>query len=107
MRIFRPRHQKRQGAHCVDDIGIVATSPKQLISNLRAVFKRIQNAGLEPPMAKRLSGTKENDFFGESITSHCVTRQKQKITKNLEKNKFLRSKGALQRYFRFLNYYQN
>ena len=57
-------------------------------------------------MAKSHFGVQEIDFLGRAITTKGVAPQKQKITKFLEKVKFLRSKKALQRYIGFLNYYR-
>ena len=70
-----------QRAQNVDDIGIATNSPEQLIINLWAVFKCIQNAGLKLFMAKCHFGTEEVDFIGRTITTIGVTSQKQKVTK--------------------------
>ena len=96
-----------QCAQYVNDIGIAANSSEQLITNLRAVFKCIQNEGLKLCRTKRHLGTKEVDFFGRSITPNAVTPQKQKIVNFLEKDKFPRSEKALQRYIGFLSFYRN
>ena len=96
-----------QCAQYVDDIGIAANTPEQLIKNLRAVFQCLRKAGLKLSMVKCHFGVQEVDFLGRTITTKGVALQKQKITKFLEKVKFLRSKKALQRYIGFLNYYRN
>ena len=96
-----------QCAQYVDDIGIAAKTPEQLIKNLRAVFKSLRKAGLKLSMAKCHFGVQEVDFLGRTITTKGVAPQKQKITKFLEKVKFPRSMKALQRYIGFLNYYRN
>ena len=96
-----------QCAQYVDDIGIAANTPEQLIKNLRAVFRCHRKAGLKLSMAKCHFGVQEVDFLGRTITTKGVALQKQKITKILEKVKFPRSKKALQRYIGFLNYYRN
>ena len=75
-----------QCAQYADDIGIAANSPEQLTTNLRAVFKCIQNAGLKFSMAKCHFGTKEVVFLGRTVAPNAVTPQKQKITIFLEKN---------------------
>ena len=95
-----------QCAQYVDDIGIAANTPEQLIKNLQAVFQCLRKAGLKLSMAKCHFGTQETDFIGRTITTKGVAPQKQKIAKFLEKVKFPRSKKALQRYIGFLNYYQ-
>ena len=96
-----------QCAQYVDDFGIAANTPGQLIKNLRAVFQCLRKAGLKLSMAKCHFGVQEVDFFGRTKTTKGVAPQKQKITKFLQKVKFPRSKKALQRYIGFLNYYQN
>ena len=70
-----------QCAHYVDDIGIAANTPEQLIRNPRAVFQRLRKAGLKLSMAKRHFGVQEVDFLGRTITTKGVAPQKQKITK--------------------------
>ena len=94
-----------QCAHYVDDIGIAANTPQQLIKNLRAVFQCLRKAGPKLSMAKCHFGVQEVDFLGRTITTKGVAPQKQNIAKFLEKVKFPRSKKALKRYFGFLNYY--
>ena len=96
-----------QCAQYVDDIGIAATTPEQLIKNLRAVFQCLRKAGLKLSMAKCHFGVQEVDFLGLTITTKGVAPQKQTITKFLEKVKFPRSKKALQRYIGLLKYYRN
>ena len=96
-----------QYAQYVDDIRIAATTPEQMIKNLRAVFQCLRKAGLELSMAKCHFGVQEVDFLGRTITTKRIAPQKQETTKFLEKVKFPRSKKTLQRYIRFLNYYQN
>ena len=96
-----------QCAQYVDDIGIAANTPEQLIKNLRAVFQCLRKAGLKLSMIKCHFGVQEVDFLGRTITTKGVAPQKQKIARFLEKVKFPRSKKALQRYIGFLNYYRN
>ena len=96
-----------QWAQYVDDIGIGANTPEQLIKNLRAVFQSLRKAGPKLSMAKCHYRVEEVDFLGRTITTKGVAPQKQKIAKFLEKVKFPRSKKALQGYIGFLNYYQN
>ena len=96
-----------QCAQYVDDIGIAANTPEQLIKNLRAVFQCLRKAGLKLSMTKCHFGVQEVNFLGRTITTNGVAPQKQNITKFLEKVKFPRSKKARQRYIGFLNYYRN
>ena len=101
-----PVNKADQCAQFVHDIGPASTSPEQLNTKLWAVFKCIQNAGLELTMAKCHFRTKEVDFLGRTITPDGVTPQIKQITKFLEKIKFFRFKKALQRINGFLNYYR-
>ena len=96
-----------QCSQYVDDIGIAANTPQQLIKNLRAVFQCLRKAGLKLSLAKCHFGVQEVDFLGRTITTKGVAPQKQKIANFLEKVNFPRSKKALQRYIGFLNYYRN
>ena len=96
-----------QCAQYVDDIVIADKTAEQLIKNLQAVFQCLQKAGLKLSMANCHFGVQEIDFFGRTITTKGVAPQKQKITKFFEKANFPRSKEALQRYIRFLNFYRN
>ena len=96
-----------QCAQYVDDIGIAANTPEQLIKNQRAIFQCLRKAGLKLSMAKCHFGVQEVDFLGRTITTKGAAPQKQKIAKFLEKVKFPRSKKALQRYIGFPNYYRN
>ena len=101
-----PVIKANQCAQYVDDIGIAANTPEQLIKNLRAVFQCLRKAGLKLSMAKRHFGVQETDFLGQTITTKEVAPQKQKITKFFEKVKFPRSRKAFQRYIGFQNYYR-
>ena len=56
-------------------ISVLAQNRLQLIIKLRAVFEGIQNAGLEPSMAKCQFGTKYVPFFGSTIITNGVTPQ--------------------------------
>ena len=96
-----------QCAQYVDDIGIAANTPEQLIKNLQAVFQCLRKAGLKLSMDKCHFRVQGVDFLGRTITTNGVAPQKQKTANFLEKFKFLRSKKALQRYIGFLNYYRN
>ena len=54
-----------QCAQYVDDIGIAANTPEQLIKNLRAVFQCLRTAGLKLSMTKCHFGVQEVDFLDE------------------------------------------
>ena len=81
-----------QCAQYVDDIGIAANDADHLITNLRATFKCIQEAGLKLTMHKCHFGAKEIDFLGRTITPQGVKPQKQNVQNFLEKTKFPKSK---------------
>ena len=102
-----PVNKADQCAQYVDDSGIAANTPEQLIKNLRAVFQSLRKIGLKLSMTECHFGVQEIDFLGRTITTKGVAPQKQKIAKFLEKVNFPRSKKALQRYIGFLNYYRN
>ena len=104
---FDPVIKADQCAQYVDDIGIAANTPEQLIKNLRAVFQCLRKTGLKLSMTKCHFGVQEVDFLGRTITTNGVAPQKQKVAKFLEKVKFARSKKALRHYIGFLNYYRN
>ena len=87
-----------QCAQSVDDIGIAANTPQQLIKNLRAVFECLRKAGLKLSIAKCHFGVQEVDFLRQTKTTKGVAPQKQKIDNFLEKVKIPRFKKALQRY---------
>ena len=86
----------------VDNIHITATSPEQLITNLRAVFQCIQNAVLKLLMARSHYETKDFGFLGRTVKPKSVNPEKQKITKLLDKVKIPSSKESLQQYIGFL-----
>ena len=96
-----------QCAQYVDDIGIAANDAEHLIKNLRETFECIREAGLKLTMHKCHFGATEIDFLGRTITPEGVKPQKERVIQFLEKTKFPKSKKALQRYLRFLNYYRN
>ena len=68
-----------QCAQYVDDIGIAANDVDHLMTNLRATFKCIQEAGLKLTMHKCHFGAKEIDFLGRTITPQGVKPQKQNV----------------------------
>ena len=89
---FDPVIKADQCAQNVDNVGIAANTPEQLIKNLRAVLQCLRKAGLKLSMAKCHFGVQQIDFLGRTITTDGVAPQKQKLAKLLEKFKFPRSK---------------
>ena len=69
-----------QCAQYVDDIGVAATYANQLITNLRATFQCIREAGLKLSMHKCHFGATEIDFLGRKITPEGVKPQRERIT---------------------------
>ena len=96
-----------QCAQYVDDIGVAAKTPQQLINNLRTVFQRLAKAGPKLHTAECFFGVKDVDFLWRTITNKRLAPQNQKIAKLLKNGKFPRSKNALQHIVGFLNYYPN
>ena len=88
---FDPVIKVDQCAQYVDDIGIAANTPEQLIKNLQAVFQCLRKASLKLSMAKCHFGVQEVDFLGRTITTNGVAPQKQKIKRlpnSSKKSKF-------------------
>ena len=56
-------------AQYVDDIGITANTPDELIENLELVFQQLSKAGLKLSMSKCEFGQQQIEFFGKSISS--------------------------------------
>ena len=73
-------------AQYVDNIGIAAKTPQQLIKNLRAVFQCLRKVDFKLNMAKRHFGVQEADFLGRKITTKGVAPQKQKIASLSQKS---------------------
>ena len=61
-----------QCAQYVDDIGILANNPQQLILNMEAVFASIQKAGLKVTLAKCHFGVQQVDFLGRTNTPEGI-----------------------------------
>ena len=61
-----------QCAKYVDDIGIGANDADQLITNFRATFECIKEAGLKLTMQKCHFSTTEIDFLGRMVTPEGV-----------------------------------
>ena len=67
--------ERDQCAQFIDDIDNVANLPEQLITNLRAVFKYVQKAGLKLFMAKCHFRTKQVDFLRRTLRPNGETPQ--------------------------------
>ena len=67
-----------QCAQYVDDIGIAANTTEQLIKNIRAVFKRIREAGLKLTIEKCHFGVTQVEFLGRTITPDGIAQMKRK-----------------------------
>ena len=68
-----------------EEIGIAANDADHFISNLRATWKFIQEAGLKLTMHKCHFGATEVDFLGRTITLQSVKPQRQIVQNFLEK----------------------
>ena len=95
-----------QCAQYVDDIGIPANFPTDLTRNI-SVFKCIRPAGLKLTIEKCHFGVRQVEFLGRTISPEGISPQARKIQSFLDNFRFPKSKKALQRYLRFLNYYRN
>ena len=96
-----------QCAQYADDIGKAANNATDLTRNIRAVFKCIRQAGLKLTIEKCHFGVRQVEFLDRTISSEGVLPQSQKIQNFLNKLRFPKSKKALQRYLRVVNYYKN
>ena len=96
-----------QCAQYVDNIGIAANNATDLTRNIRAVFKRIRQAGLKLTNEKCHFGVRQFEFLGRTILPEGISPQARKIHNFLDKLRFPKSKKALQRYLGFVNYYRN
>ena len=79
-----PVNKIEQCPQQVDDIWIAALLPEQLIVNLQAVFKGIQNAGFKLSKAECSFREKEVEVLGRTFTPNEMTPLKRKI-KNFPK----------------------
>ena len=95
-----------QCAQYVDDIGIAANNATDLTRNVLAVFKCIRLAGLKLTIENCHFGVKQVEFLGRTISPERISQQAWKFQNFLDKLRFPKSKKALQRYLRFVNYYR-
>ena len=77
-----------QCAQNVDDIGITANTPDQLIKNIRAAFKCIRTASLKLTIENCHFGVTQVEFLGRAITPNGIATQDQKVNTFLFKVRF-------------------
>ena len=77
-----------QCAQYVDDIGLAANTPEQLIKNLQAVFQCLRNAGLKLSVATCHFGVQEVDFLGRTITTNGVAPKNKRLPNSSKKSDF-------------------
>ena len=94
-------------AQYVDDIGIAANTPDELIENLELVFQQLTKAGLKLSVNKCEFGQQQIEYLGKSISSTGIAPIDKRITEYLRKPKTPRSGKALQWFFRFVNFYRS
>ena len=94
-------------AQYVDDIGIAAHTPDELINNLELVFQQLNKAGLKLSMSKCEFGQKQIEYLGKTISSTGIAPIEKRVTDYLTKLKPPSSVKALQRYLGFVNFYRS
>ena len=94
-------------AQYVDDRGIAANTPDELIENLELVFKQLSKAGLNLSMNKCEFGQQQSEYLGKSISSTGIAPIEKRITDYLKKLKPPNSVKALQLYLGFVNFYRS
>ena len=105
-RIFGRVIKADQCDQYVDDTGNAAIDANHLITNLRATFEWIKEAGIKLSMHKSHFSATKIDVLGRTVTPQVVKPQKERITNFLEKTNLPKSKKASQRYLGFPNYYR-
>ena len=56
-------------AQCVDDFGIAAQTPEELITNLELVIQQLEKAALKLSMGKCEFGQKQIEYLGKTVSS--------------------------------------
>ena len=82
-------------AQYVDDIGIAADTPDELIENLELVLQQLTKAGLKLSMNKCEFGQQQIEYLGKSISSTGIAPIEKRITDYLKKLKPPNSVKAL------------
>ena len=93
-------------AQYVDDIGIAAHTPEELITNLELVFQQLDKAGLKISMGNCENGQKQIEYLGKTISSTGIAPIEKRVTDYLNKLKPPNSVKSLQRYLGFVNSYR-
>ena len=104
---FDPLVKADRSAQYVDDIGIAANTPDELIENLELVFQQLSKAGLKLSINNCEIGQQQNECLGKSISSTGIAPIEKRITDYLENLKPPNSVKALQRYLGFVNFYSS
>ena len=66
-------------AQYVDDIGIAANTPDELIENFELVFQQLSKAGLKLSLNKCEFGQQQNEYFGKSVSSTGIAPSQKRI----------------------------
>ena len=74
-------------AQYVDDIGIAAHTPEELITNLELVFQQLDRAGLQLNMGKCEFGQKQIEYLGKTNSSAGFAPIEKRVTDYLNKLK--------------------
>ena len=96
-----------QCAQNVDEFGIRAKTARDLSRNNRIKFKCILKTALKLTKEKWYFGVRQVEFLGRTISPRKILTQARRIHVFLDKFRFSKTKKALQRYLRFINYYRN
>ena len=91
----------------VDDIGIAANTPDELIENLELVFQQLSKAGLKLSMNKCEFGQQQTEYICKSISSTGIAPREKRITDYLNKLRPPNSAKALQQYLEIVNFYRS
>ena len=94
-------------AQYVDNIGIEAHTPEELITNLELVFQQLVKAGLKLSMGKCVFGQKQIEYLGKTISSTDIAPIEKRVTDYLSKLKPPNTVKSLQRYLGFVNFYRS
>ena len=95
-----------QWAQYVDDIAIPANNATDYTRNILAVCKCIRRSGLKLTIEKCHFGVRQVEFLAWTISLEGISPQARKTQIFLEKLRLAKSKKALQRYLRFVKYYE-